>query len=71
MFIEKYKNNEFEDFINTGIMSQEMVTAMIGEKENVKVEENVSSNEGISTDINKGNTGIVESDNGSVRGEQP
>lgn len=71
MFIEKYKNNEFEDFINTGIMSQEMVTAITGEKENVKVEENVSSNEGISTNINKGDTGIMETNNGSIRGEQP
>lgn len=71
MFIEKYKRQEFGDFLSTGVLNEELVTQLKGREENnVKVEESLSGSQGISTDINKGNTGAMEPNNGSIRNEQ-
>lgn len=68
VFIEKYNAGQFDDFLKTGVLSQEMVKELKGETD-VKVEESLPSVEGIPTDINKGNIGTVEQHNGSVRTE--
>lgn len=67
MFIEKYKNNEFGDFLTTGVLNEQMVAELTKGDENVKMEQNLHNTQGIPTDINKGNTGTLEGNNGSVR----
>ena len=68
MFIEKYKNHEFDEFLSTGVLNDELV-AKLTEKEtttNEKLEENTTSVESVPTDINKGNTGTVAGTDGRV-----
>lgn len=73
MFIEKYKAGQFDDFLSTGVLNEEMVKALtpiemtpIEGGTNVKVEENITNPTSTITDINKRGTTTVATDNGSL-----
>ena len=69
MFIEKYKAGEFNEFLETGVLNEELVNQLKGDN-NEKMAENPISTESIPTDINQGNPGTVAGTNGGVRQEQ-
>lgn len=69
MFIEKYKQGEFTDFLTTGVLNDELVEQLKGEQ-NEELAKNPISNESIPTDINQGNFGTVAGTDGSIRQEQ-
>lgn len=65
MFIEKYNNHQFDEFLQTGILNEQMIKDLKGEQ-NVEVEKDIVSNESISTNISKGDIGIMGTDNASL-----
>lgn len=69
MFIEKYKQGEFTDFLTTGVLNDELVEQLKGEQ-NEELAKNPISTESIPTDINQGNFGTVAGTDGSIRQEQ-
>lgn len=69
MFIEKYKAGEFNEFLKTGVLNEELVNQLKGDN-NEQMAENPISTESIPTDINQGNPGTVAGTNGGVRQEQ-
>ncbi len=69
MFIEKYKAGEFNEFLETGVLNEELVNQLKGDN-NEQMEENPISTESIPTDINQRNPGTVAGTNESIRQEQ-
>lgn len=69
MFIEKYKAGEFNEFLETGVLNEELVNQLKGDN-NEQMAENPISTESIPTDINQGDPGTVAGTNGSIRQEQ-
>lgn len=69
IFIEKYKQGEFTDFLTTGVLNDELVEQLKGEQ-NEELAKNPISTESIPTDINQGNFGTVAGTDGSIRQEQ-
>lgn len=66
VFIEKYKRGEFNDFISTGVLSEQMVNELeLNRKEvtNEQMGKGIVSNESISTDSSQSDNRLVERNN--------
>lgn len=67
IFIEKYKNKEFDEFLTTGVLSQEMVTKLTEEeKTNEEMAKDTTGPESIRPDISQGAGTTLGGDNGGV-----
>lgn len=59
IFIEKYQKGDFNDFLTTGVLNDELVNQLKGGN-NDKMEENTTGTESVPTDSDKRDTGTVE-----------
>ena len=71
MFIEKYNARQFDDFLSTGVLNDELVKQLTeGDSNNEQVAKNPISTEGVSTNPSQGNTGTMAGTDGRVQSEQ-